>query len=47
MTAEDAMVAFLKVIFKWPTFGCAFFDVKVIKRDPTKSESSADVHVVY
>ncbi|XP_060723716.1 unconventional myosin-VIIa [Tachysurus vachellii] len=28
MTAEDAMVAFLKVIFKWPTFGCAFFEVK-------------------
>ncbi|KAF5898435.1 unconventional myosin-VIIa isoform X2, partial [Clarias magur] len=28
MTAEDAKVGFLKIIFKWPTFGCAFFDVK-------------------
>ncbi|KAJ7993391.1 hypothetical protein DPEC_G00271930 [Dallia pectoralis] len=28
MTAEEAMVVFLKVICRWPTFGCAFFDVK-------------------
>ncbi|KAL2090404.1 hypothetical protein ACEWY4_015092 [Coilia grayii] len=28
LTAEEAVVAFLKVIFKWTTFGCAFFEVK-------------------
>uniref|UniRef100_A0A3P8ZN65 Uncharacterized protein n=1 Tax=Esox lucius TaxID=8010 RepID=A0A3P8ZN65_ESOLU len=28
MTAEEAMVAFLKVICRWATFGCAFFEVK-------------------
>ncbi|XP_062411317.1 unconventional myosin-VIIb [Sardina pilchardus] len=28
MTVEDAAVAFLKVIAKWTTFGCAFFEVK-------------------
>lgn len=43
-TVEEAKVAFLKGICRWPTFGSAFFEVKVGVRSPAPSSLSVSLN---
>lgn len=44
-TREEAKLSLLRIIYKWPTFGSAFFEVKVKKKRNMVSISYFLLHV--